>query len=80
MKVRNFYLKANIDGRKEELTGGPAGRNGGISVDFLVNNKGIPESAVRIYGSVTKEGKLKVHVYIKNVNTNLPLELTFEKE
>lgn len=40
MAVRNFYLEAEIDGRKTDLHGGPQNKKGGMKVELYQRNKG----------------------------------------
>ena len=35
MAVRNFYIKADIDGRKTKLAGGPASKDGGMNISIF---------------------------------------------
>lgn len=38
--VRNFWLEADIDGRKTKLVGGPQPKNGGMYIELFVRHKG----------------------------------------
>ena len=38
MAVRNFWVEAEIDGRKTKLSGGPARADGGMRVRFLMRD------------------------------------------
>lgn len=47
MAVRNFWVDADIDGRKTTLSGGPASKEGGMSVVIKQrSNGGIVKAAV----------------------------------
>lgn len=71
MNVRNFYLKAKIDGRKTELKGGPARKDGGFYQTLYIRNAGEIEDIIHTEGYVTEEGKLKIIVAIKEDNGNI---------
>lgn len=40
MAVRNFWIDVNIDGRETTLSGGPARKDGGMTVDIRQRNNG----------------------------------------
>lgn len=40
MAVRNFWLDAQIDGRKTELSGGPASKDGGMYIVIKQRKEG----------------------------------------
>lgn len=48
MAVRNFWIDAEIDGRKTELCGGPRAKDGGMEITVYQRNKGQIEKGVRI--------------------------------
>ncbi len=48
MAVRNFYVEADIDGRKTMLGGGPRAENGGMDVTIYQRNEGRIMTAIRI--------------------------------
>lgn len=48
MSLRNFWIDARIDGRKTELSGGPTGQHGGLSIDLLQRDNGQKTTAVKI--------------------------------
>ena len=60
--TRNFYLRAEIDGRKSELTGGPASKDGGMYVELLMRSEGKPVNVLRINCTAYDDGCLRVHV------------------
>lgn len=65
MAIRNFYLKANIEGRETKLAGGPRGKDGGMSVVITQRNKKGIEEAVRIE-CFEVDGELYTGVYMNN--------------
>ena len=40
MAVRNFWIWADIDGRKTHITGGPASKSGGIQLNLYQRSNG----------------------------------------
>ncbi len=60
--VRNFWLKADIDGRRSQFASGPRGRDGGFCLDILIRDRGdISPHPLRVWGRCIR-GKLKVTV------------------
>lgn len=66
MAVRNFWVEASIDGRRTELAGSPASKDGGMGVTIYQRKNGRIEEAVcvscymddgRLISSVTIGGK-----------------------
>ncbi len=48
MTVRNFYVKASIDGRKTKLEGGPRLKDGGMVIKVLMRDEGEVVTALTI--------------------------------
>ena len=46
--MRNFWMDASIDGRKSELVGGPASKDGGMNVVIRQRVGGLSKVAFRI--------------------------------
>lgn len=64
MAIRNFYIAAEIDGRSTQLTGGPAARDGGMSLVLSQRDKGRIRTALSIECDVDPiTGKLNTYVY-----------------
>jgi hypothetical protein len=40
--VRNFWLKAQIDGQRSPFASGPRSKDGGFSLDILYRERGAP--------------------------------------
>jgi hypothetical protein len=57
-KVRNFFLTAEVDGRKTEVRTGPEGKDGGLYVCFYIREHGQAQLALKIIGEATTDGKL----------------------
>lgn len=65
MAVRNFYVKANIDGRATNLGGGPASKTGEMTVRLYQRDDGAITDALLIECK-ERDGKLTTEVYDKN--------------
>ena len=62
--VRNFWLDAQIDGRKSILTGGPSAENGGMSVEIFFRENGQISNRNIVLDCVCGDGKEnQVHIY-----------------
>ncbi len=48
MATRNFWINAEVDGRKTPLAGGPRSKDGGMDVTLLVRDDGGISDGVRI--------------------------------
>ena len=48
MAVRPFYLSADVEGRRTPLAGGPARRDGSMTVEIIQRNAGEIETAFKI--------------------------------
>lgn len=64
-KIRNFWIKAQIDGRQTELASGPADDNGGFTAQVYICHNGESVQALRIYAA-EEDGKLKIFGYPMN--------------
>jgi len=60
MAIRNFYGKAYVDGRKTDVTFGPAAKDGGFSLDLYIRDKGTIKKAATVAGFVDDEGLLRL--------------------
>lgn len=70
MPVRNFYIEADIDGRKHKLTGGPGNKEGGFLLRVYMRDEGEKFIPVVIKGrAVGKDLELDVDVNGRLVNT-----------
>lgn len=49
--VRNFWIDADIDGRKETLSGGPNNKTGGMRAKIYMRDKGKVSHALTINAS-----------------------------
>ena len=48
--VRNFWVRADIEGREKTLAGGPVAKDGGIDMTILIRDGGEVSDAVEICG------------------------------
>ena len=55
--MRNFYVKADYEGRKTPLQGGPAGKYGNMGVDILWRDHGKSKVCVAIECISKADGK-----------------------
>jgi hypothetical protein len=46
--VRNFWLSAEIDGRKTSLDGGPRSKDGGMNLVIYQNHAGVPFKVLEV--------------------------------
>jgi hypothetical protein len=60
--VRNFWIEAEIPGRKTALVGGPVSRTGGIYVKVLQRKSGIVARAATIQGHANNDGTLTLTI------------------
>ena len=59
MAVRPFYMEANVDGRANQLSGGPKSKSGGMGVTIYQRDNGNISRVFRIESSSTmRDGKL----------------------
>lgn len=49
MAVRNFWIDADIDGRKTMLSGGPSAKDGGMSISIKQRDDGGIVTAFKVY-------------------------------
>lgn len=64
MAVRNFWIAAEIDGRRTPLAGGPAGKAGGFRAYIYQRHNGGSETAAEIRGHVGEDGRLLLDVWV----------------
>lgn len=57
MAVQNFHVVATIDGRANDLTGGPRAKDGGIKVIVKQRDNGAIFDAVIVNSWVSRDGK-----------------------
>ena len=61
--VRNFWIRANIDGRAGALEGGPRSKDGGFDLTIQAHIDGEPREALTILGRVDPmTGSIILHI------------------
>ena len=55
--VRNFWVDAEIDGRRTYLSGGPQRKDGGFTLSVKVRDRGGIAKALLVSGRVLSDGK-----------------------
>ena len=56
--VRNFWLEADVDGRRSLVTGGPRGKDGGITLRIYQRDSGAVRTALRGECHACRDGTL----------------------
>lgn len=64
MAVRNWWIEADIDGRKTLLSGGPRNKDGGFRLTIRQRNKGAIDYVGEISGRVNNDGDLVLGGFI----------------
>jgi hypothetical protein len=60
--VRNFYVRAEVDGRRSLVSGGPRARDGGLALTLYQRRNGEAATAIEIYCFALPDGRLVVEV------------------
>lgn len=56
--MRNFHIAADIDGRKTQLTGGPARKDGGFKLIVMMRQHGESVVGLTLIGKADPDGTL----------------------
>jgi len=64
--VRNFWIDADIDGRRSSLTGGPVAKDGGFTMRIRQRDDGTVSEPVRVWGETYKDGTVALVIYDEN--------------
>ena len=64
--IRNFHIKADIDGRKTPLKGGSKSKDGSFSLSIYQRKDGRPERVIEVTGFADSNGILTTHVASQN--------------
>lgn len=59
--VRNFWIRASIDGRPTDIGAGPRAKDGGFSLTVLARSDGSPERVLELTGKAS-DGHLTLTV------------------
>jgi hypothetical protein len=60
--VRNFWVAGDVDGRRSTLSGGPRGRDGGLSLTLYQRMEGQIAASLRVRCSACRDGTLSLEV------------------
>lgn len=60
--IRNFYIKASVDGRKTPLTGGSKSKDGGFLLTIHQRKDGESIKVIEIEGFVSKNDQLNTRI------------------
>ena len=69
--MRNFYMKAKVDGRKTPVTGSPRNKDGGMFITLYQKEQGESIEILKIVSSVLPNGKLGTAVYMRGVDPRI---------
>lgn len=69
--MRNFYMKAKVDGRKTPLTGGPRNKEGAMFITLYQKEKGESVEILKVVSSALPNGKLRTAVHVKGVDPKI---------
>jgi hypothetical protein len=61
--VRNFWLTAEVDGYKHDLSCGPKSADGGFKLDIKMRSNGTVDEGIRVLGYATEDGTLILKVW-----------------
>ena len=64
--VRNFWMTASIDGKERNLESGPRFADGGMTVDFLIRDKGHVAKSISVECKAHMSGPLEIVVKDEN--------------
>ena len=60
--VRNFWIEAEVDGRKTPIAFGPQGADGGFRLTICMRNKGEVEEVAQIEGADIGDKRLGLRI------------------
>ena len=63
MATRNFYVRADIDGRRTQLSGGPASKEGGMTIELTQRCEGGIIPCLKIVCHASEDGILYTEVF-----------------
>lgn len=61
-RVRNFWLRARVDGRRSALVGGPRAKDGGMSLTLYQRRGGSVAAAVEVSCFAGADGTLRLEI------------------
>lgn len=81
--IRNFWIEADIDGKKTPIKGGPISSTGGFHMVISVReDKKISDTAITIVGKVAKGGTaliLEIYKVTQGIGAKLLESLAFRR-
>jgi hypothetical protein len=80
--VRNFWVEAEVDGRKERISFGPKAKDGGFGLRIFMREKGGSTRALTITGSVhppNTPDPVEVTLYVEPHAHGSPLSITMTR-
>lgn len=60
--VRNFWITADIDGRKSQIESGPIRRDGGIYLTIKMRDDGDVRNVLTVVGTAADDGALTLEI------------------
>lgn len=60
--VRNFWIEADIDGRKSAFASGPVRKDGGFELTIKMRSEGSIVEAISAHGWVDEQGNIRMWV------------------
>ena len=64
MAVRNFWIEADIEGRKTTLASGPRAKGGGFTLRIYIRNKGDISLPLKVEGIAHDDGRLELVTFL----------------
>ena len=74
--VRNFWISADIDGRKHNIRSGPVRKDGGFTLRILVRDKGNILQGLRVEGIAHDDGRLELVTFPSDDQGNTTQPIT----
>lgn len=75
MAVRNFWVNAEIDGQKTELSGGPRSKDGGMFINLNMRVNGRPVSVLHVTCAVNDDGTLRARIHTPYLPEHVNVEV-----
>lgn len=69
--MRNFYMKAKVDGRKTPITGGPRNKDGAMFINLYQKERGESVEILSVSSSVLQNGKLRTIIRIEGFDPRI---------
>lgn len=69
--MRNFYMKAKVDGRQTPIIGGPRVKDGSMFISLYQKEREESVEVIKIVSSVLPNGKLRTAVYVRGAEPKI---------